>query len=57
MSSEPTWVSVTVAPSPADRQVEEMLADPVSYFARARKQAEQEARRYVARRMRQTRVA
>lgn len=57
MSTEPSWVSVTVAPSPADRQIDEMLADPKAYFQRARVEARREARRYVARRLHEARPA
>lgn len=57
MSAEPSWVSVTVAPSPADRQIDEMLADPKAYFQRARVEARREARRYVARRLHEARPA
>ena len=52
MSDEPSWVGVPVAPSPADDRIEQMVSDPASYFTRSRREAEREAKRYVARRIR-----
>ncbi|SHG67811.1 hypothetical protein SAMN05443575_2529 [Jatrophihabitans endophyticus] len=57
MSTEPSWVSVAVTPSPADRQVDDMVADPATYFIRSRQEAKREARRYVAQRLRYARPA
>lgn len=57
MNTESSWVGVTVAPSPADRQIDEMVADPVGYFTRARQQARREARQYVQQRIRRSRPA